>query len=247
MVFYKITIYSGCMLFFLMACQTKSVKPKTPLPLAQQHFQKAILMIKAQNLDSALMWIDQALANGYSNPMDLVTDGNFYQLVDEPNYRSKFRALIQKYATDSHAEMVRKEEPGFPISVLIKILSESDQRPIQNVSVELVHTDLRGNYFEEKSLWNPRMFAYLKTNKKGEVSINTIKPGSYSDDNGASVPAHIHYTLTAKGYKMYASEFTFENDPILLAAGNVENVLMARQINERDSDHFEITLYMQEE
>ena len=52
------------------------------------------------------------------------------------------------------------------------------------ISQHSCQTEHEGRYFNEQSMWNPRLFAYLKTSEKGIFAIETIQPGHYKDDEG---------------------------------------------------------------
>ncbi|MDX1479159.1 MAG: hypothetical protein R3301_15700, partial [Saprospiraceae bacterium] len=42
--------------------------------------------------------------------------------------------------------------------------------------------------------------------------------GPYPDDNGEIVPRHIHFNVSAPGYRDFNAEFVFEGDPLLTDA-----------------------------
>lgn len=214
---------------------------------AEQIYQEAAIMMHEMKYDSALGLLRLAFENKFENPMKTVTDSSFYALIDNPQYRSKIRELLKEFAIENHATMIRESEPGRPILLKGMVRDESSNLPIENVLVELVHTDKQGYYFEEKSMWNPRLFSYLRTDSTGAFSINTIMPGRYHDDQGNELPSHIHFSLEADAYRLYSSEFTFENDSVLTAEGNIDNVPVAKLIKLNGKDHFEVQLFLQKE
>ncbi|KAA3637585.1 MAG: hypothetical protein DWQ02_06500 [Bacteroidetes bacterium] len=234
-------IISIVLIFF--SCQTPS--EKSPISDGEKLYRSAAELVAQTQLDSALLQLTLAFEKDLENPMRIVQDSKMYPLIQHQEYRPKIRDLIRQYCDNSHAIMVRPEEQGQSIKVKGQILDEVSQKPISGALVELVHTDNDGDYFKEKTLWNPRIFAYLKTNAKGEFSVETILPGIYLDDEDQPVPAHIHFTLEKEGYRVYASEFTFDDDPVFKANGNVENVPVAKKEVMDGEEVFEVKLFMQ--
>lgn len=229
------------------ACQNNSKKQTTVISSAEQRYLDASNKVIEMDYDSAIILLRQAFLEGSENPMRIIRDSNFYDLIDDPRYRPEIRLLLKRFSMQNHCEMVRSEEQGEPIYIKGKVLGEAGNQPLRDVSVELVQADINGRYFEEKSMWNPRLFAYLKTNENGAFSINTIQPGRYKDDDGNDVPSHIHITLEAEGYRTYASEFTFENDSIFKVIGNVDNIAVAKFLKTDDKEQYQVILYLQRE
>lgn len=230
---------------FLISCQTHSTNEGSSPSEAEQFYSSATEFVAEAQYDSAMVQLNLAFEKGLENPMRIVNDSKMYPLIEHQEYRPKIRELIKQHCDQSHAIMVRSEEEGQPIRVKGRILDEVNQKPIPGTLVELVHTDNDGDYFKEKTLWNPGIFAYLKTDDKGEFSVETILPGIYLDDEGQPVPAHIHFTLEKEGYRIYASEFTFDDDPIFRANGNVDNVPVAEKKVVEGEEVFEVKLFMQ--
>lgn len=232
-------------LIALISCnnQARDIEKSSP----EFFYNDASKMVHAMKYDSAIILLGHAFEQGFEYPMEIVTDSNFYYLIDDPLYRSEIRKILKEFAAENHSSMVRVEEPGSSIVVNGIIRDESNNQPIENVLVELVHTDNNGFYFKEKSMWNPRLFAYLKTDSNGEFLVNTILPGRYQDDNANDVPSHIHFTLEADGYRTYASEFTFENDSVFKANGNIDRVPVALIKKEIGENYYQVTLNMQKE
>jgi protocatechuate 3,4-dioxygenase beta subunit len=142
--------------------------------------------------------------------------------------------------------MISDSEPGDQISISGKIMNEKTLEPLANVVIELVHADSLGHYFDEKSNWNPRLFAYLISDQKGEFRVGTIRPGLYKDDEGNYIPSHIHFTLELEKYRPYSDEFTFEDDSILRIQGNRELLPIATvKKSVKGIKQFNIVLYMQ--
>ena len=61
---------------------------------------------------------------------------------------------------------------------------------------------------------NPRLFAYLRTAKDGKYEYHTIRPAGYP---GNGPPAHVHYEITAPGYRTKVTELMFSDDARMTA------------------------------
>ncbi len=199
-------------------------------------------MIQNSQYDSALVELRTILEQGSVKPMSLVLDKDIDRLIQHPAYRPKIRTLLRSFAEDESGIMKGEEEVGQRIKVQGVLLDERTDQPLEGVLVELVQTDAEGKYFEEESLWNPRLFAYLKTNAVGEFAIETILPGRYRDDEDEWVPAHIHFTLEKEGYRTYASEFSFDTDTVLLNRGNTDAIPIAKRVKDFE---YEVVIRMQ--
>lgn len=238
-------VFSIAFSILLVSCQGIKQSGQVNLNKAQTTYSLAIKMIKDLHYDSAVFLLEKAYIEGLTHPMRIVTDPKMYPLVDLPEYRSRIRSLLKFHAKEDHAVMVRKEELGDPIHINGQVLDARNKGPVPDVNVELVHTDNKGKYFEEKSIWNPRLFAYLKTNNNGEFSIRTIRPKGYVDDHGKKVPSHVHFTLEKDEYRTYASEFTFADDPVFLSTGNLDNVPVATRIDADSIPQYKVTILLQ--
>ena len=203
------------------------VKTETGISQAQSLYDQARVQLSQENPEAALSLLRRSFEAGFENPMQLIADEGFQFLIHDPTYRRKIRALLRQHAIQNHATMVPKKEPGDRISVLGEVRDERNETPIANATVELIHADQKGRYFDEESTWNPRIFAYVKTDEKGRFSIDTIRPGQYREDSGDLAYSHIHFAINWPGFRPYQSEFTFEDAPILRKQGNPEQVPVA--------------------
>jgi protocatechuate 3,4-dioxygenase beta subunit len=105
------------------------------------------------------------------------------------------------------------QEPGERLTVTGRVRAEDGVTPLAGASVYVYHTDVNGYYSPgTNDSRNPRLRGYLRTDAQGRYEFNTIKPGSYPNSR---VPAHIHYVVSAAGYKDRVFEIVFEGDPFL--------------------------------
>ncbi len=174
----------------------------------------------------------------------LALSDEYYDLIRDPEFRSKVKEVLKANTSSSSTIMVPGHEPGRRIDVTCTILDEENDQPLKGVQVELVHTDIHGLYFPENSLWNPRIFSYLFTDLSGKVKVSTIMPGRYSGDEDVLGPAHIHFTLEKEGYRMYAAEFMFEDDPVYQESANPERLPVATK---NGNGRYEVTIKMQKD
>ncbi len=105
-----------------------------------------------------------------------------------------------------------KEEPGQRLRVTGTVFDE-EGKPIEGVSIYVYHTDAKGLYTPtDNDNRNPRLRGYMRTDREGRYEFRTIKPGSYPNTRN---PAHIHYVVTAPGYRERVFEIVFEGDPFI--------------------------------
>ena len=97
--------------------------------------------------------------------------------------------------------------------------------PASNVILYYYQTNSNGIYAtkesEERNMPKNKlgqthgyMRGWLKTDKQGNYSIYTVKPGTYPSRDE---PAHVHVTVKEKNMKepYYIDDFAFDNDPLL--------------------------------
>jgi protocatechuate 3,4-dioxygenase beta subunit len=105
-------------------------------------------------------------------------------------------------------------EPGEPLIVSGTVYAEDVATPLAGVSVYVYHTDARGHYSlkDARDSENPRLRGLMRTDAQGRYEYRTVKPGSYP---GTRNPAHIHYVVSATGYREKQFEIIFEGDPFI--------------------------------
>lgn len=106
-----------------------------------------------------------------------------------------------------------KNEPGEPLVVTGRTLDGA--RPISGVSLFVFHTDANGVYAtgmsNSEGEFHPRLHGAIRTDAEGRYKFTTIRPGSYN-----AGPSHVHYIVTARGYKPLLLALQFEDDPIVV-------------------------------
>jgi protocatechuate 3,4-dioxygenase beta subunit len=127
-------------------------------------------------------------------------------------YPSQAPRLAEKNAP-SKITIAAKSEPGERLNVAGKV-TDAEGKPLAAVSVYVYHTDNRGYYSSEVNddNRNPRLRGYMRTDAQGRYEFDTIKPAHYPNNQ---IPAHIHYVVTADGYKERVFEIVFEGDQFI--------------------------------
>jgi protocatechuate 3,4-dioxygenase beta subunit len=113
---------------------------------------------------------------------------------------------------------VPKSERGDRM-VIRGVVMDAEKKPIKNASVYIYHTDKDGLYDPQEprpgeGSDNPRLHGYLRTDAVGRYVYGSIRPAPYPN---TPLPAHVHYVVTAEGFKDRAFEFWFEGDPMITA------------------------------
>ncbi len=221
-------------------------KPLESIPGKSVYENLATLLLN-KDFNKALQAIESGLRTSEISPSAILSDSLLRILIEDPAYRPPMRELIKKYATSNIGTMVCSSEPGQSIIVLGKIIDASSLLPLNEVMVELVHADHEGDYFKEKSSWNPRLFIYLVTDQKGQFEITTIRPGRYYGDDGRLEKSHIHFNIEKEGYRSYSSEFIIPDGLKSLNTDPGEDVLIATKVNTDDIPHYQIEIALEQD
>ncbi len=117
-----------------------------------------------------------------------------------------------------------KDEPGDRLIVTGRTLDGN--RVVAGVSLFVFHTDAKGVYAtgmdNDRGEFHPRLHGALRTDASGRYQYETIRPGSY---NGG--PEHVHYIVTARGYKPLLLALQFDDDPIVIGIRKAGKPLLA--------------------
>jgi protocatechuate 3,4-dioxygenase beta subunit len=97
------------------------------------------------------------------------------------------------------------DDPGLPVKISGRVL-DTQGRSIEGAKVEIWHADHFGRY----DLEGYRFRAMLKAGSKGQYDFESVMPGHYPD----RVCQHVHYAVTAPGYKSLVTQLYFATDPV---------------------------------
>jgi protocatechuate 3,4-dioxygenase beta subunit len=99
--------------------------------------------------------------------------------------------------------LIEQNEQGTPLIVAGRVRS-TDGQALAAATIEVFHSDHQGNY--DLSGFHHR--GQIPVHESGEYRFETIMPGQYDDR-----AQHIHYIITAPGYKQLVTQLYFETDP----------------------------------
>ena len=119
--------------------------------------------------------------------------------------RAVVRAQQNRPATlTSTARIAPTSEPGTPLVVRGQLLGLNGA-PLPNAVVFAYHTDREGLYDRrENGPHSWRLRGWVKTDKDGRFTFETIRPGSYPNSNN---PPHVHFTaFLPSGERYHAGE-----------------------------------------
>jgi len=108
-------------------------------------------------------------------------------------------------------KMRQPDDPGMPLEVDGVIYSTRGE-VIPTASLEIWQTSHVGLY----DLDGYRYRATLSSNAKGEYNISSVIPGHYP----ARRCQHVHYLVTAPGFKPLTTQLCFATDPVF--EGNLD-------------------------
>ena len=111
----------------------------------------------------------------------------------------------------SVARIAPTTEPGTPLVVRGQLLNVNGT-PAADAVVFAYHTDREGLYDKrENGPHSWRLRGWVKTDKDGRFSFETIRPGSYPNSNN---PPHVHFTaFLANGERYHAGELQMAMQP----------------------------------
>lgn len=129
----------------------------------------------------------------------------------------------------SYAELEDVPEKGAErLYMQGRVLDESG-KPVEGALVEVWHCNLKGNYsYFDKSQPTFNLRRAIRTGKDGAYQFKSFLPVGYSCPPGSSIdrllkmlgrhgdrPAHIHFFVTANGYRKLTTQINIADDPLL--------------------------------
>ena len=154
----------------------------------------------------------------YQKLHELVADKNAVTTFSETEI---LRGVLEKYGKWSYATTYSPEEKGIKIALQCHLKNEKGE-PIPNAEIHVFQTDAQGFYSVTDSATkrmgenDARLFAFVKSDAKGNIEIKTIRPASYPKKyEGRFIPQHIHFNISAKGYQDKLIQMVFQDDPAM--------------------------------
>ncbi|HYF51980.1 MAG TPA: hypothetical protein VEJ63_21405 [Planctomycetota bacterium] len=146
------------------------------------------------------------------------------------NSRAEDEALAELAATESDIEgpfyregapftskLRNVEMKGPPLFVSGTVRATPGGAALKDAIVDVWHADASGRYDNEGDHDSDKFHlrARIKTDEKGAYSFETILPAAYKISEKQSRPRHIHYKVSAKGYRELTTQLYFKGDPHL--------------------------------
>jgi hydroxyquinol 1,2-dioxygenase len=150
----------------------------------------------------------------------------------KPEGMTEWSILGPFYRAGAHAlalgETIARDGVGEPLTVSGRVLDPSGS-PIANALLDVWQSDSEGFYDLQKvDASRMDLRGRFRTNANGEFFFRTIKPSYYPIPDDGPVgkmlravgrhpyrPAHIHFQLSADGYKMLTTELYLNGDPYI--------------------------------
>jgi catechol 1,2-dioxygenase len=112
------------------------------------------------------------------------------------------------------ADLTYADLAGSRLRIKGNVFKPDCTTPLADAMIEIWHCDTKGEYDNSSKEFRQR--AKLITKSDGAYSFLTIVPGKYL--NGELYrPSHVHFRITAKGYKELVSQIYFDGDPEIAA------------------------------
>jgi protocatechuate 3,4-dioxygenase beta subunit len=121
-----------------------------------------------------------------------------------PTPRNEIGPFYKRLAPGS-GQLRRANDPGLPLAVSGRVYSVRGDA-LANAKVEVWQADHFGLY----DLGGYHYRAALSADSSGAYSFASIMPGHYP----ARVCQHVHYVVTAEGYKPLITQLYFATDPV---------------------------------
>lgn len=103
-----------------------------------------------------------------------------------------------------------RDEPGSALTITGMVVDGAGAA-IKGASLYVYQTDTRGYYTPENAQANQlaRIHGWLRTDRRGQFEIATIRPGTYPSTR---IPQHVHFIVNAPGFTERVFEIVFDDD-----------------------------------
>jgi protocatechuate 3,4-dioxygenase beta subunit len=122
----------------------------------------------------------------------------------QPTPWNELGPFYKRLAPDTRV-LRRPGDPGLPLVVSGQVFDVRGEI-IPSASLEIWQTDHLGHY----DLDGYRYRAAMRSDNSGKYSFESVMPGHYPD----RVCQHIHYLISAPGYKPLTTQLYFATDPV---------------------------------
>lgn len=176
----------------------------------QESYRGARAAVTRGDVDRALELLGLELEGGF-DVAQIMGDAVWNELRGD----ARFKALVRQHATSSTSRIAPYGEPGEQLAWEVAVV-DGNGAPIAGALVYAYQSDAAGVYSApDDSSHNPRLYGYAVTDDHGQVSFQTVAPGSYPN---SGVPRHIHYSVETAGRPQHGGRMLFDDDPLLTDA-----------------------------
>ena len=138
-------------------------------------------------------------------------------------FRARAKAALEAAAEAvSDARMAERGEAGFisigfvttaAVVILPRLLDEFCTR-FPRAVVELLQTDVNALPATTGELWNPRIFACLRTGDSGQAQVETVRPGTHGPTADTPSSAGFQASFTVTGRESVRGEIRLEDESL---------------------------------
>ena len=134
--------------------------------------------------------------------------------VTEPNILGPYHRRGAPY----RAKITPPLAEGSVTLIAGRVWGHDTRKPLVNAVVDIWQADHNGRYDNDDPAKPPAAdhFAYrarMLSDEQGRYEYETIMPGRYRLSRTAMRPAHIHYMVSAPGYRTLVTQLYFTGDP----------------------------------
>ena len=116
----------------------------------------------------------------------------------------------------SRAIIADPTEPGERLQLDGIVHADDCTTALAGVTIDVWQADATGAYHEPTEVPGPyRLRGKLTTAADGTWSLSTIKPGNYENGPNLWRPAHLHFIVSAPGFRSVTTQIYFAGDPFL--------------------------------
>src|SRR5262249_47516111 len=121
-------------------------------------------------------------------------------------------------AAPFRAKLTPPLEPGTVLLISGRVWAHDTRKPITGALLDVWQANAKGRYDNDNERNPPKKDvclsrARLITDEAGYYEYETVHPGRYAIGPGQFRPAHIHYYVSAPGYKPLVTQLYFKGDP----------------------------------
>jgi hypothetical protein len=190
---------------------TRAGSPPPADSIAARLYRRACGHVARGHLDLAYASLKESFGYGFAHPMKVVSDTCLAPLLADSAWRLQVHDLLRRHAWEDSAVMVPSDEPGERIRLIIRLVDGSG-KPVSRAVVELLQAGVNALPAATGDLWNPRIFACLRTGDSGQAQVETVRPGTHGSPADTPSSACFQASFTLTGRESVRGEIRLEDD-----------------------------------